>query len=147
MSDDRYQKLLNLLQENFPITPEPYKEVGRRVGLTEEEVIKFLEDLRRIGVLRHLGASPDSHKLGHFTCLLACSIPEDRIFIAEEIAELPEVTHAYLRDHRLNFWFTLVLPTEEELEPYVRALEEKYDMKIYAFPAEKKFKVRAVFRI
>lgn len=147
IEDKRYQELLNLLQEELPLVPQPFQELGKKVGLTEEEILNFLKILRERGVLRHLGASPDSHKLGHFTCLLACSLPEGRLHIAEEIAELPEVTHAYLRDHKLNFWFTLVLPRKEDLEPYIKALEERFSVKIYAFPAKRKFKVRAVFKL
>lgn len=145
--NEAQKKLLNLLQEDFPLVSEPFKELGLRVGLSEEEVLNFLRDLEAKGILRHLGASPDSHKLGHFTCLLACHLPDDRISIAEDIAELPEVTHAYLRDHYLNFWFTLVLPNKSDLEPYIKALEEKFKIKIYAFPAKRKFKVKAVFNI
>ena len=142
-----FRDLLNLIQEDFPLHPEPFKVLGEKVGLTEEEVLTFLEELKQRGILRHLGASPDSQKLKHFTCLCAVSIPEDKLHIAQEIAELPETTHAYLREHKLNFWFTLVLPREEDLEPYLESLTSKYKLKFYAFPAIKKFKVRAVFKI
>lgn len=145
--DPKYRALLNLLQEDFPLDPKPFEVLGKKVGLTEEEVLNFLRNLKEKGVLRHLGASPDSHKLGHFTCLCACSLSEENLHLAQEIANLPEVTHAYLREHPLNFWFTLVLPSESELEPYIERLEKSYQIKVQAFPAIKKFKVRAVFEI
>jgi DNA-binding Lrp family transcriptional regulator len=145
--EEAYRKLLNIIQDSFPITERPFKELGEKAGLTEEEVITFLQKLQKEGILRHLGASPDSHKLGHFTCLCACHLPEDKLHLAEEIADLPEVTHAYLREHFLNFWFTLVLPSKEALEPYLRKLQEKYHLEIKAFPATRKFKVRAVFTV
>ncbi len=145
--EEAYRNLLNLIQEEFPLTERPFRELGKRVGLSEEEVLTFLQELKEEGVLRHLGASPDSHKLGHFTCLCACHLPDELLHSAEEIAELPEVTHAYLREHYLNFWFTLVLPSKEALEPYLKGLQEKYHLEIKAFPAIKKFKVRAVFSL
>jgi len=142
-----YRDLLNLIQEEFPLNPQPFKVLAEKVGLTEEEVLSFLKGLKEKGILRHLGASPDSHKLNHFTCLCAVEIPEDKLNLAYEIAELPEVTHAYLRDHKLNFWFTLVLPKENDLTPYLEKLSQTYGLKFYAFPAKKKFKVRAVFSL
>ncbi|MCS7150095.1 MAG: hypothetical protein N2Z40_04520 [Caldimicrobium sp.] len=145
--DPRYRALLNLLQEGFPLDPKPFAVLAKRVGLTEEEVLDFLRSLKEKGILRHLGASPDSHKLGHFTCLCACSLSEEKLHLAQEIANLPEVTHAYLREHSLNFWFTLVLPSKSDLEPYVERLEKSYQIKVHAFPATKKFKVKAVFEI
>lgn len=144
---EKYQNLLNLIQKEFPLEKRPFKALGERVGLSEEEVISFLKDLKEKGILRHLGASPDSIKLGYFTCLCGTELPEPRLDLAEKIADLPEVTHAYLREHKINFWFTLVLPKKEDLEPYLKNLENQYQIKIRAFPAIKKFKVRAVFEL
>ncbi len=144
---EKYKNLLNLLQREVPLEERPFKVLGERVGLSEEEVISFLKELKEKGILRHLGASPDSIRLGYFTCLCATELPEEKLSLAEKIADLPEVTHAYLREHKLNFWFTLVLPKKEDLEPYLKNLEKQYQIKIMAFPATKKFKVRAVFEI
>lgn len=145
--DKAYRDLINIIQEAFPLDERPFATIAQRVGLSEGEVLNFLKDLKEKGILRHLGASPDSLRLGHFTCLCATHIPSEKLKITEEIASLPEVTHAYLRDHFLNFWFTLVLPKVNQLEPYLRHLEEKFHIKIKAFPALKKFKVKAVFFI
>ncbi|MCS7199444.1 MAG: hypothetical protein N2327_01065 [Caldimicrobium sp.] len=147
LKEEAYRELLNLLQKDFPLVKEPFKVLGEKVGLKEEEVLEFLRALQEKGVLRHLGASPDSLALGHFTCLCACKIPQEKLSQMEAIADLPEVTHAYLRDHELNFWFTVVLPKEEDLAPFIKRLEEQYQIKIWTFPAIKKFKVRAVFDI
>ncbi|MFN3505056.1 MAG: Lrp/AsnC family transcriptional regulator [Caldimicrobium sp.] len=143
----RYEELLNLIQEHFPLEERPFATLGKKVGLTEQEVINLLRELKEKRILRHLGASPDSLRLGHYTCLCACHLSEEKIALAEEIANLPEVTHAYLRDHFLNFWFTLVLPDKKDLDSYLKKLEEKYSIEIKAFPALKKFKVKAIFSL
>ncbi len=139
--------LINLIQEDFPLVPKPFEEIAKKLGLSEEKVLNLLKELKEKKILRHLGVSPDSHKLSHFTCLCACSLSEEDLSLAEEIAQLPEVTHAYLREHKLNFWFTLVLPSEDALAPYLKNLEKKYQLQIKAFPAVKKFKIKAVFSI
>ncbi len=145
--EKKLKELLNLLQKEFPLTSEPFKVLAERFDLEENEIIEFLKDLKEKGVIRHFGASVDSHKLGYITCLCAVSIPEDKLEIAYKIAEFPQVTHAYLREHKLNFWFTVVIKSEEELKKFCKELEEKFQIKIKLFPAIKKFKVKAVFKI
>ncbi|RKX59505.1 MAG: Lrp/AsnC family transcriptional regulator [Thermodesulfobacteriota bacterium] len=147
MKNKIYKDLLNILQEDFPLHPRPFKIIGEKLGLSEEEILKYLQDLKNKGVLRHLGASPDSYKLKHITCLCAVSIPQDKLYIAEEIARLPEVTHGYIRKHNLNFWFTIVTKSEKDLNNIIKKLEDKYKIKIRKFPAVKKFKIKAVFKV
>jgi DNA-binding Lrp family transcriptional regulator len=146
-SEEKIKKLLNILQEDFPLVPEPFKTIAENLELTEEEVIEILKDLREKGIIRHLGASINSHKLGYITCLCATSIPEDKEEVAYKIAELPEVTHAYLREHKLNFWFTIVTDSEKSLKELCKKLEKQFQIKIKLFPAIKKFKVKAVFEV
>ncbi len=141
------KKLLNLIQKEFPLCSRPFKALGERVGLTEEEVLSFLKRLKEKGILRHLGASINSKKLGYRTCLCATSLPEEKLYLAEEIARLPEVTHAYLRKHSLNFWFTLITPSEGKEKEIIAFLEKTYGIEIKKFPTLKKFKVRAVFEV
>ena len=144
---DKFKELLNYLQENFPLHPEPFKVLAEKFDLSEDEIIEFLKELKKKNIIRHFGASVNSHKLGYITCLCATSIPENQIEIAYKIAEIPEVTHAYLRDHKLNFWFTTVTPSEKELKELKDRLEKNYNLKIKLFPATKKFKVKAIFKV
>jgi len=144
---DKFKELLNYMQENFPLHPEPFKVLAEKFDLSEDEIIEFLKELKKKNIIRHFGASVNSHKLGYITCLCATSIPENQMEIAYKIAELPEVTHAYLRDHKLNFWFTTVTPSEKELEELKDRLEKNYNLKIKLFPATKKFKVKAIFKV
>ncbi|RKX63565.1 MAG: Lrp/AsnC family transcriptional regulator [Thermodesulfobacteriota bacterium] len=145
--EEKIKSLLNILQENFPLVSEPFKFVAEKIRLTEEEVIDILKELKEKNIIRHFGASINSHKLGYITCLCATSIPENKIEIAYKIAKFPEITHAYLRDHKLNFWFTTVTKSQKELEKLCEKLEKTFKIKIKKFPAIKKFKVKAVFEV
>ena len=145
--EEKIKSLLNILQGNFPLVSEPFKFVAEKIRLTEEEVIDILKELKEKNIIRHFGASINSHKLGYITCLCATSIPENKIEIAYKIAKFPEITHAYLRDHKLNFWFTTVTKSQKELEKLCEKLEKTFKIKIKKFPAIKKFKVKAVFEV
>lgn len=145
--NEKFKKLINFLQKEFPLHSEPFKILAEKFEMEEEEIINFLEKLKSEGIIRHFGASVDSYKLGYVTCLCATSIPEDKIDLIHKLAELPEVTHAYLREHKLNFWFTVITKSEEDLKKLCKDLEKKFHIKIKLFPAVKKFKVKAVFEI
>ena len=142
------QRLLDLLQEELPLTPRPFAALGQRLGLSEEEVLARLEALREAGILRHLGASIDSRRLGFVTTLCAVSAPlEEAEAVAQKIASLPEVTHCYLRRHRLNIWFTLVVRDFDEVEAILSRIKKETGLTPRHFPATRMFKLRATFRL
>lgn len=142
-----YKKLLNLIQRDFPLKKQPFKIIGERLGLTEREVLDFLISLKEKGILRHLGGVPNSSKLKRYTLLCATTLSSEQLSIGYEIANLPQVTHAYIRKHILNFWFTLVTKNREEAENLIFYLERVYDLKIKKFPLIKNFKLEAIFRL
>lgn len=138
---------LTQLQDNFPLEKTPFKTLSQRYGISESELIAYLKDLHKKGIIRHFGATLNSYKLGYVTALCATHVAEEKQSIVYEIADLPEITHAYLRDHFLNFWFTAVVKGEKELLEFVKNLEKKYELRIKIFPALKKFKAKAVFEL
>ncbi len=146
--DAKDQKLLDLLQEELPLVPRPFALLGEKLSLSEEEVISRLKRLQEQGILRHLGASLDSRRLGYVTTLCALEAPEEiREEIAQRIASRPQVTHCYLRKHRLNVWFTLVAKDFDEVEQILKEIEAETGLKAQHFPATRMFKLRATFRL
>jgi len=49
-------RVAEALRAGLPVVPEPYREVARRLDLTEEELIERVRVLRQSGVLRRFGA-------------------------------------------------------------------------------------------
>ncbi len=147
LKDKKLKELLNFLQKDFPLVPEPFKILAEKFDLEEKEIIDFLKNLKKRKIIRHFGATVNSYKLGYITSLCATSLPENKIKIAYEIAKLPEITHAYLREHELNFWFTVITKSEKDLKDFCKNLEERFKIRIKLFPAIKKFKVKAVFEV
>ena len=145
---DKERYLLDLLQEEIPLKSRPFAYLGEKIGLTETEVLEILHSLKKRGILRHLGASPDSRRLGFVTTLVATAVPPTKAEeVAREIARYPQVTHCYLRKHKLNIWFTLVARDFEEIETFLKILSQKIGIKFYHFPAQKIFKLRATFKL
>ncbi len=148
MLEEIDRQILERIQDNFPLTPRPFETLAAELGIPEQELLCRLKNLKEKGVLRHFGASIDSRRIGFVTTLCAVAAPEEKKEqLAQRIAARPEVTHCYLRRHRFNIWFTLVAKDFEAVERILREIEAETGLRPRHFPAEKKFKLRAFFRL
>ncbi len=110
-------RLLEIVQDGIPITPRPFESLGRQLGMTEEEILRRLHNLKTAGIV--IGISPvlEPRHLGiGAATLVALRVPEERV---EEVARLvsscPAVSHNYRRDHEYSIWFTLSARDTEQL--------------------------------
>lgn len=145
--DSRDRELLNEIQVGFPVEPHPYRSLGRRIGMEEDEVLRRITGLKEEGIIRRIGASINSRRIGYVSTLLAAKVPADRFdFFVETVNACPGVTHNYQRNHEYNVWFTLIASSEEQKESIVRELTEKTGIEILELPAKRIFKIRVDFR-
>ncbi len=148
MLDPKDLKILEKIQDDFPLVSRPFERLAADLGLDEAEVISRLKRLKKEGILRHFGASIDSRRLGFVTTLCAVAAPPaERETIARKIARYPEVTHCYLRKHHLNVWFTLVAKDFEAVEGLLSRIASETGLKPQHFPAQRMFKLKAVFKL
>ena len=105
------RKLLNLLQAEFPLSREPYTDLGLRLGIDRDEVIHRIEQLKAKGIIRQISPVLDARSLGYQTTLVAMRVAESQLDKAAQlIMEHPGVSHGYERNHHFNLWFTLAIP-------------------------------------
>lgn len=145
--DETDRKLLRLIQTGLPIVPEPYREIGEDLGISEAEVIARLKTLVGNGVIRRLGGVFDSRKLGYSGALCAMEVTGERIDeVASVVNSFTGVTHNYLREGPINMWFTLLAPSREELGKTLQSIRARTGIQeIMAFPAENIYKIRVNF--
>lgn len=140
------RKLLNLIQGNFPIHSEPYRILGEALGVGAEEALAKVQNLYKLGVIRRLGGVFDSQRLGYFSTLCTAKVTEDKVsLVAGLLAEIPGVTHNYLRNHIYNMWFTLIAPSREQAENTLQRVGETAGIEVFSLPALKIFKIRVDF--
>lgn len=147
--DETDKKLLNLIQENFPVMARPYLEIARRLNMEEKEVIARIRRLKKDGIIRRIGAVFDLRKLGFRSTLCAARVPEEAVpsFVVA-VNELPGVTHNYRRDDDYNLWFTLIAPDEEELLSTLERIKRNTGISdILNLPAARTFKINARFDV
>lgn len=147
--DSLDRKLLNIIQADFPLVPEPYREIAEALGITEDEVIDRIRTMLDSGLIRRLGGIFDSRKLGYQGALCAVKADRDSIDqVAALINSFPGVTHNYLREHAYNVWFTVLAQSEEEMENILSEIRKHSAIQeIIVLPAENVFKIRVNFNL
>ncbi|MGH8907426.1 MAG: AsnC family transcriptional regulator [Egibacteraceae bacterium] len=121
--DDTDQRLLNIIQTEFPLTGRPFAALGDLMGESEQAVMDRYRRLKEDRIIRQVSAIFDTRKLGYKSSLVATATPEERVDeAAEVISAHPGVSHNYRRDHEFNIWWTIAVPPEEDLQTHVNAL-------------------------
>lgn len=142
--DQRDRELLGALQGEIPLLSTPFAVVGQMIDMSEKEVIKRTEKLKREGWVRAVAAQFDTRALGYRSCLVAAKIAPERIDdAAGAINAHPGVTQNYKRNHEFNLWFTIAIaPTSKlGLERTVEILGGEADCDaVRPLPTLKQFK-------
>ncbi|WP_374501494.1 Lrp/AsnC family transcriptional regulator [Zoogloea sp.] len=134
------RRLINALQDGFPLVEAPYRAVAERLCIDEAEVLDRLRRLLDEGVLTRFGPMFQVERMGGRFMLAALSAPEASFdAVAEQVNALPEVAHNYRREHALNMWFVLATETEAALAAALARIEADTGLPVYAFPKEQEF--------
>ncbi len=141
--------VVNRIQSDFPLTPQPYATIGAELGLSEKEVIDILVRLKETGIIRRIGGNFVPHKLDYVSTLCAAKVPEDRIdAFAEVVNRYPGVTHNYQRDYTYNIWFTFIAPSMDEINANLEEISRRTGIAdILNLPATHVFKIKAEFTV
>ena len=143
--DNLDTELLNILQSNFPLDIKPFESIGNKLGISELEVLKRVENLKDIKYIRQISAIFDTRSMKYKSSLIAMSFDDDKIDAAAELINShPGITHNYKRNHFYNLWFTLAVPPNSSLglDKTVDILAKKTNAKSYRIlPTLKLFKI------
>lgn len=132
--------ILNALQEGFPLSHRPFEEAGRALGISEDDLIARIRNLREEGAITRFGPFFDVEAMGGAFCLCAMAVPQDRFDAVVTLVNAhPEVAHNYERAHRLNMWFVLATDRPEAIERIARAIESETGLKVLRFPKLREF--------
>ncbi len=93
------QRVLKLIQANFPLSPTPFADIARCAGCTEKFVLDLIQKLLDCGIIRRIGASIQHVQAGYsHNALLAFEIAEGKSDLCGEMVAGNEyVSHCYLR--------------------------------------------------
>jgi DNA-binding Lrp family transcriptional regulator len=138
--DEIDKKIINALQEGFPICDAPYRQVAEQLGLTEQDLITRLKALLDNGTLTRFGPLYNAEQMGGALTLAAVKAPTERFDeISEIINSFSEVAHNYARNHELNMWFVIATQTPEQIRQTIDAIERLTGLAVYNMPKNKEY--------
>jgi len=133
------QRLLNEFQQGLPLTPNPFAEIARQLGVYETTVLETLKRLQTEGVISRVGAVFRPNRVGAST-LAAIAVPPDELeAIASIVSQFDEVNHNYEREHDYNLWFVAVAGDEEDLQQVLVDIETACGYPVMNLPLEDEF--------
>ena len=140
MLDTTDRTIINALQGGFPVTPRPYRETARQLGIEEPELIRRLGRLLEEGTISRFGPMYNAEAMGGAFCLCAVAAPRDRFdAIVAQINAHEEVAHNYERDHELNVWFVLGSDDADRIDAAISKIEAETGLPVFAFPKQHEF--------
>ena len=133
------QRLLNEFQSGLPLTPNPFADIARQLGVYETTVLESFKRLQTEGVISRIGAVFRPNRVGAST-LAAMAVPEDKLeAVAAIVSGFDEVNHNYEREHEFNLWFVVVAADEERLQTSLEEIEAACGYPVLDLPLENEF--------
>ena len=121
-------ELLYQVQHSFPMVKRPFETIANDLGLSEDEILQNVKELKDSGIIRQTSAIFDTKRLGYKSSLVAFKVDTDDVDKAAKAINLhPGVSHNYLRNHDYNIWFTIAVPPDSKLglEQTVQILQKQ----------------------
>ena len=151
MLTEEERQVLLAIQDGLPLAPEPYREVGDRLGMSEERVMELVRSMLAEGKIKRLGAVPNHYALGiRANGMAVWDVPDDRVSeVGPRLGQMPEVTHCYRRPRHPPDWpynlFAMVHGyTREEVLAAVERIAR--ELGIDGLPHEVLFSTRRVLK-
>jgi DNA-binding Lrp family transcriptional regulator len=114
--DETDKRLMNLLQSNFPLDPEPFALVASAAELELDDVLARTQRLLEGRIIREITPIFDTRALGYESMLVAAKVDAENPQRAAKVVNAhPGVSHNYLRTHEFNLWFTIATPPDSAL--------------------------------
>lgn len=150
--NDTDKRLLEAVQGSIALSPDPWSELGERVGISGHEALKRVQRLQELGVIKKIGPIIESKSLGfNASTLVLLKVPREKIEpVAQIVNSYVGITHNYERDCEYNLWFTLRARDDEELKTLVEEIRARIglaDADVADLPTKRRFKIGVRFDI
>lgn len=93
------RRIIAATQAGLPLVAEPYAEIARQVGLTEEDLLARMAALKASGAIRRVALAPNHYALGMVANGMTVWDVEDAQAsrLGRQVGALDFVSHCYLR--------------------------------------------------
>lgn len=127
MLNARQIEIIKILQEDLPDSLEPFAEIARSIGVSQEDLFKEIDFLTKEGYLRRMGAILAHRKIGlSYNPMIVIETQEEYIeSLGEKIAAFNEVTHCYNRPRMEGFPYDLYAMVHSDSEKEIEEIVKK----------------------
>lgn len=114
------QTVLRIAQDNLPDRLTPYAQIAAEAGLTEDQVLRLLRDLKASGAIRRFGASLKHQRtVWQYNAMVAWKVtPADAENCGNQVARHKQISHVYYRPSPAPDWpyelYTMIHARSEE---------------------------------
>ncbi|MDO4632437.1 MAG: Lrp/AsnC family transcriptional regulator [Eubacteriales bacterium] len=127
---EREKEVIRALQCDLPLVPEPYRVLAEQIGITEEEFLETVNQLKEKGCLKRISIALHHKNVGFLiNVMVVWNVPD--AFVSEVGAQMSShsaVTHCYNRSRKpgfpYNFYTMVHCQTETEYEEIMSELRE-----------------------
>ena len=104
--DPRDRAIVLATQAGLPLVPDPWGAVGRRVGMSGDEVLDRMRAMAARGVIRRVAAVPNHYRLGYVANGMTVWDVDDAEIdrLGREVAAIEGVSHCYRRPRHRPHW-------------------------------------------
>jgi siroheme decarboxylase len=146
--DEIDKQILNMIQEEFPVTARPFDEIGKRAGVSEADALERVKKAKQEGYIRRIGPVLEPKKLVFTSTLCGVHVEEAILMdVVRDINKHKGVTHNYEREGKLNLWFTITAKSAGEIDSFLGDLEKRFSLRIFRFPKKRVFKIKTYFPV
>jgi DNA-binding Lrp family transcriptional regulator len=103
------KKIIRMIQGDLPVSPAPFADLAKKVGIEEKDFLKKVREFIRRGMIRRFGAILRHQIAGYRGNAMAVwSVPEEEVGrISRTMASFGAVSHCYLRPGHPRWPFNL----------------------------------------
>ena len=93
-------------QAGLPLTPRPFDDLGKLLGLNADKIIDRMKAMIESGIIRRIAAVPNHYALGYTANGMTVWNVEDSMIapLGQRVAALDCVSHCYHRPRHLPLW-------------------------------------------
>ncbi|WP_018076708.1 AsnC family transcriptional regulator [Thiobacillus denitrificans] len=129
--DETDRRIIQATQAGLPLTTRPYHAIAEQLGVEAADVMRRMQRMLDLGIIRRIGAVPNHYALGYrANGMTVWDVADDRIDeLGERVGRLECVSHCYQRPRHLPEWpynlFAMVHgKTREEVEAKARLIAD-----------------------
>lgn len=99
-------EILRMVQADLPHSPTPYEDMAAKAGIPVEDVLDFLRNLKKDGIIRRFGASLRHQRTvwKHNAMVAWIATEEEAAICGPVAARHPAISHSYFRPSHAADW-------------------------------------------